>query len=294
MENEDAILISDLLIRCIIGINPDEREKKQDVLINISMSGDFRASAISDSIDDALNYRTIAKDVITYAESTSFNLIETLAEQIARLCLKDLRCRSVTVRVEKPGALRFARNVGITINRKRTANEFVVGISGNLSPLIYLPAAVRKLNEEPEIRLRGNSSVYITKPENDRDQPEYRNGAVIIETALNRADLKDLLKSVEKACGRVGNKDAYASRTVDLDVLVENGVVIDKDVNNRWYLQALIAELKGIVPESKNDMPHDPKIDRILMSVVRNIISQGKPLQSCLVGSSSPVYTGIS
>lgn len=272
MAHEDVIRISDLLIRCIIGINPDEREKKQDVLINIAMYGDYSSPALSDSIDDALNYKTIAKDVIRYTESTTFNLVESLAEHIADLCLKENRCSAVTVSIEKPGALRFARNVGITISRTRRGNEFVVGVSGNISPLIYLAAAVRKLKNMPMIQLRGCSAIYITKPEMSREQPEYRNGAIKIETTLKRAELKDLLKGIEKSCGRVRSEDLYASRTVDLDILVENGNVIDEEVGNRWYLQALIAELEGITPQDKIEIPQDLKIDKVLMNALRNII----------------------
>lgn len=274
MVQKDVIKISDLLIRCIIGINPEERDKKQDVLINIAMYGDFSGSAITDSIDDALNYKTIAKDVIRYAESTSFNLVESLAEKIAELCFQENRCRAVTVSVQKPGALRFASNVGITINRKRREKEFVVGISGNIAPLIYLPAAVRKLRDVPEIQLMGSSAIYITDPEKQRDQPSYRNGAIIIETTMKRAELNSLLKDVEKACGRVRDNDPFASRTIDLDILMENGVVIDEDVENRWYLQAIIAELKGNTPQGKTDMAKDPEIDRVLMTAIGNILNQ--------------------
>ncbi|RMG38815.1 MAG: dihydroneopterin aldolase [Planctomycetota bacterium] len=115
----DTIFIRDLLVRTILGINPDERENRQDVLINVRLHTDTRPAARTDDIRDAVNYRTIAKQIIDLAESSRFFLVETLAERIAELCLQDARVRSVWVRVEKPMALRFARGVGAEIHRER-------------------------------------------------------------------------------------------------------------------------------------------------------------------------------
>lgn len=116
----DVILIRDLLLRAIIGINDDERRNRQDVLINIRMRTDTRTAAASDRIEDAVNYRTIAKNVIELVENSSFLLVEKLAGEVAALCLQDERVNSVQVTVEKPTALRFAASVGITIERTRS------------------------------------------------------------------------------------------------------------------------------------------------------------------------------
>jgi len=115
----DLILIRDLLVRAIIGVNDDERASRQDVLLNLTLETDARPAAASDDIADALNYRTIAKAVIALVEGSQCHLVERLAQEVADLCLHDPRVQAVTVRVEKPGALRFARSVGIEIRRVR-------------------------------------------------------------------------------------------------------------------------------------------------------------------------------
>ncbi|QDT26702.1 dihydroneopterin aldolase [Gimesia panareensis] len=115
----DQILISDLLLRTIIGINEEEREKKQDVLINISMQVDLKAAGHSDQIKDAVNYRTITKEIIDLVENSRFQLVETMAHEVARICLSDERVECAEVRIEKPGALRFARSVGVSVARRR-------------------------------------------------------------------------------------------------------------------------------------------------------------------------------
>ncbi len=117
----DRIEIHDLLLRCIVGINESERNNKQDVLINIVMWADTRPAARSDNIDDAVNYRTVTKQIIEHVEASAYFLVERLVERIAEICLRDERVRQVQVGLEKPGALRFARSVGVTITRARGA-----------------------------------------------------------------------------------------------------------------------------------------------------------------------------
>lgn len=115
----DKIIIKDLLLRGIIGINPDEREKKQDIRLNIVLYHDIRRAAESDDIADAANYKIISKRVIEFVEASSFLLVERLVTEIARLILTEYPIERVRVRVEKPGALRFAQSVGIEIDRRR-------------------------------------------------------------------------------------------------------------------------------------------------------------------------------
>ena len=115
----DQIQIKDLHLRTIIGINDEERRNRQDVLINITLYADTRAAGQSDDIDDAVNYRTITKRIFELVETSSFFLVEKMAAEIAALCLAEPRVEHARVRVEKPGALRFARSVGVEIERGR-------------------------------------------------------------------------------------------------------------------------------------------------------------------------------
>jgi len=117
----DRILIKDLLIRGIIGIHPWEREKKQDILINISMEADCRPAGLSDDFRDAVDYRAVTKEVLALVEGSSFFLVEKLAEEVAAICLQDERVELVRVQVEKPGAVRFSQSVGVEVERRRNA-----------------------------------------------------------------------------------------------------------------------------------------------------------------------------
>lgn len=115
----DRIHIRDLIVSGIIGINPDERVNRQDILVNVAMSVDTRAAAASDDIADSVNYRTITKRIIAHIEEGEPMLVERLVQEIADVCLEDDRVSEVEVTVEKPGAVRHARSVGISIIRSR-------------------------------------------------------------------------------------------------------------------------------------------------------------------------------
>ncbi|GIK56582.1 MAG: dihydroneopterin aldolase [Chloroflexi bacterium] len=116
----DKIIIKDLLLRGIIGINPEERVKQQDILINVVMFADIRRAAASDDIADAVDYKTTTKRIIDHVEASSDFLVEKLVTDIARLVLEgNPQVTKVQVRVEKPTALRFAQSVGIEIERSR-------------------------------------------------------------------------------------------------------------------------------------------------------------------------------
>jgi D-erythro-7,8-dihydroneopterin triphosphate epimerase len=116
----DCIVIRDLLVRGIVGINPEERKDRQDILVNVTMWADTRRAAASDDIADAVNYRTIAKAMIAHIEISQPYLVERLAADLAGICFEqDARVQAVEVSVEKPGALRFARSAGVVIYRQR-------------------------------------------------------------------------------------------------------------------------------------------------------------------------------
>jgi len=116
----DKVFIRDLLVRGIVGINPDERKNRQDVLVNVTMWVDTRPAAASDDIADAANYKTVSKALIRHIEQAQPFLVERLAADLARLCFEtDGRIQAVELTVEKPTALRFARSVGLTIYRER-------------------------------------------------------------------------------------------------------------------------------------------------------------------------------
>jgi FolB domain-containing protein len=115
----DQIFIKDLLIRGVIGISEREREQPQDILVNVVMSADISAAGESDNVDESVNYRTVAKKILAHVEKVQRYTVEALATDIAGLILEDPKVLSVRVKVEKPGAVRFSKSVGVEIERSR-------------------------------------------------------------------------------------------------------------------------------------------------------------------------------
>lgn len=116
----DQIHIKDLVISGILGINPDERINPQSILVNATLWADTRPAVASDDIEDAVNYRTITKRLIAHIEQGEPMLVERLVAELVDICFaSDERLAAVEMTVEKPGALRHARSVGITIHRTR-------------------------------------------------------------------------------------------------------------------------------------------------------------------------------
>jgi FolB domain-containing protein len=114
----DKVIIKDLVARGVIGVYDWERDKPQEILINIILFGDLSNAGVTDNIDDSINYKTVAKGAQSLAENCERMTVEALAADIANYCLDTKGVAKVIVRVEKPGAVRFANSVGVEIERE--------------------------------------------------------------------------------------------------------------------------------------------------------------------------------
>jgi|TARA_B100000959_G_C14956771_1_gene614081 dihydroneopterin aldolase len=113
----DKIKLSELKVKTIIGIWEWEKRNPQIISIDLEMSTDIKAAAMTDSIDDALDYKAISKRIKQYSEENHFQLIETLAENLAQIILEEFKVEWVKLSVSKPYAIRGSKNVGVTIER---------------------------------------------------------------------------------------------------------------------------------------------------------------------------------
>ena len=118
----DIIYLNDLRIDTIIGIYDWERRVKQTISLDLEMASDIRKAASSDDIEDTLNYKAVAKRLISYVESSEFQLVETLAERITEIVLNEFQVPWVRLRLNKQGAVRGARDVGVIIERGSKAS----------------------------------------------------------------------------------------------------------------------------------------------------------------------------
>lgn len=113
----DIIFLHDMRVETVIGIWEWERKIRQTVSIDLDMSADIRKAAASDNVADTLSYKSVAKRVQSFVAESSYHLVETLAEKIAALVMEEFAVAWIRVRVNKPGAIRTARDVGVLIER---------------------------------------------------------------------------------------------------------------------------------------------------------------------------------
>jgi dihydroneopterin aldolase len=119
----DIIFLQDMKVETVIGVWDWERKIRQTVSIDLEMAADIRKAAASDSLEDTLNYKAVAKRVQAFVGDSSFKLVETLAEKIAALVIDEFDVAWIRLKVNKPGAIRGAKSVGILIERGSRPNQ---------------------------------------------------------------------------------------------------------------------------------------------------------------------------
>jgi len=117
----DIVYLNDLRVDTVIGIYDWERRTRQTVILDIEMGTDIRKAAETDSIESALDYKAVAKHLFGYIEETRFHLVETLAEKVAEILINEFDVPWCRVRLNKKGAVRGVRDVGVIIERGRKA-----------------------------------------------------------------------------------------------------------------------------------------------------------------------------
>ena len=117
--SDDRIFLRGLTAECIIGFIEWERRVKQTVVVDLELPVDCRRASISDDVADTVDYKRVAKRVLAYIEASEFKLVETLAHRLALLLLEEFGLEWVRISVNKPGAIRNSRDVGVVIERNR-------------------------------------------------------------------------------------------------------------------------------------------------------------------------------
>jgi 7,8-dihydroneopterin aldolase/epimerase/oxygenase len=119
IQSDDRIFLRGLTAECIIGFIEWERRVKQAVVVDLELPVDCRRASVTDDVADTVDYKRVAKRVLAYIEASEFKLVETLAHRLAMLLLEEFGLEWVSISVNKPGAIRNSRDVGVVIERSR-------------------------------------------------------------------------------------------------------------------------------------------------------------------------------
>ena len=226
----DFIEIDNLRLRTTIGFSAHELDSRQDIVVSLRIGIGDRRAGETDCPADAFNYRTVTKAIISRVAGSRFNLVEKLAEEIARMTTIDYGAPYVQVSVSKPGALRHSDSVGVSIERRPSdyaSNVAFISLGSNIQPEKHLVAALTLLRRLTTVLHL--SSVYRTAPQGYREQAHFLNMAVKVHTLRSPEQFKtEVIDRIEAELGRVRNpNNKNAPRTIDLDIALWNDAVME-------------------------------------------------------------------
>ena len=115
----DRIFLRGLTAECVIGFIDWERRVKQTVVVDLELPVDCRQAAVTDDVNDTVDYKKVSKRVLAFIEASEFKLVETLAQRLAMLILEEFALEWIRLSINKPGAIRNSRDVGVAIERSR-------------------------------------------------------------------------------------------------------------------------------------------------------------------------------
>jgi len=222
----DKIILEQLEIECLIGVFDWERKTKQIVTIDLELECDMSAAARTDDIDNAVNYKDIAKAIIAHVGPSEYHLIETMAENVAGICLSDGGVKRATVTVSKPGAVRGSKNVAVRVTRPAAEHVVYLGIGGNIDPEKNIEAGLELLAKRFEVT--DVSPVYRSTAWGVKEkQPDYLNLAVraVAGAGKDLFAVRAELRWIEELMGRKRTLDRFAPRTLDIDLLLYDDLV---------------------------------------------------------------------
>ncbi len=250
MPQLSSINVENLRLRAYIGFIDWEKEKLQDVVLSYSFKYDSRVAAQSDEVKDGVDYKALTKQIIKMVDNQSFQLIEYLAEKIYIKIQKYApKIQDIEVKIEKPFALRFADNVFVKISKEDRYNSAIIALGSNINPKENFEKGLCELRRLGCIVQR--TDFIKTSPLKFKDQADFLNGAILLQTKKNLSELELELKQIEAIAGRVRSDNKNAAREIDLDVITYNGFLID---NNIKELPFLIDFVKYLQPEMANEI----------------------------------------
>ncbi|RPB26036.1 Dihydropteroate synthase [Terfezia boudieri ATCC MYA-4762] len=262
-EAEDRVFVNSLRVVTIIGIHPWERKEGQTVVLNLTLhkpinKGSCRVEQRL-AFDPHYDYRKVVKVVTELVEKSTYKTVEALATAVARVACTKCEIEKVTVSIEKPSALTFAKGAGVEITRHRAFFDLIedpslkaqqavgeellsgderastvrhrafVALGSNMGDRFqWIRDAVKELGRRG-LKVQRTSSLYESKPMYVLEQPEFLNGVCEIETTLSPMDLLKELKDIEDTMGRKKIVEK-GPRNIDLDILLYDGLVMDSDI----------------------------------------------------------------
>lgn len=226
----DQIIVEDLQVYAYHGVYPQENEDGQNFYVSVVLDTDTRAAGMADDLGLSTNYGVVCRFLHTFLTEHTYKLIETAAERAAEaLLLQFPHVRQVTMEIKKPEAPITVPFGSVSVKIVRGWRRAYVACGSNIGDKkAHLRAAVDALLTDKKCRVLRVSDWVETTPYGGVEQADYLNGALALETLYTPEELLEKLHEIEKAEARE-RKERWGPRTLDLDILLYEGAVMDTD-----------------------------------------------------------------
>lgn len=226
----DIIRIDNLEVYAYHGVYDEEKEKGQYFYINAELCTNTRKAGMNDDLDASTNYGTVCDFIHDFMTKHTYDLIETVAEQLAQALLLEFKLvKSVLLEIRKPHAPIEKEFESVSVEIERGWHEAFVAFGSNLGDKEkFIDEAIEALSNLPQINIVAISDKIVTEPYGNVEQDVFLNGVMKIETLLPADELLQILQKVEEHAGRE-RKIHWGPRTLDLDIIFYDDDIISED-----------------------------------------------------------------
>lgn len=226
----DIIRIDNLEVYAYHGVYDEEKEKGQYFYVNAELYTNTRKAGMNDDLDASTNYGTVCDFIHDFMTKHTYDLIETVAEQLAQALLLEFKLvKSVLLEIRKPHAPIEKDFESVSVEIERGWYEAFVAFGSNLGDKEkFIDEAIEALSNLPQINIVAISDKIVTEPYGNVEQDVFLNGVMKIETLLPADELLQILQKVEEHAGRE-RKIHWGPRTLDLDIIFYDDDIISED-----------------------------------------------------------------
>lgn len=226
----DIIRIDNLEVYAYHGVYDEEKEKGQYFYVNAELYTNTRKAGMNDDLDASTNYGTVCDFIHDFMIKYTYDLIETVAEQLAQALLLEFKLvKSVLLEIRKPHAPIEKEFESVSVEIERGWHEAFVAFGSNLGDKEkFIDEAIEALSNLPQINIVAISDKIVTEPYGNVEQDVFLNGVMKIETLLPADELLQILQKVEEHAGRE-RKIHWGPRTLDLDIIFYDDDIISED-----------------------------------------------------------------
>lgn len=226
----DIIRIDNLEVYAYHGVYDEEKEKGQYFYVNAELYTNTRKAGMNDDLDVSTNYGTVCDFIHDFMTKHTYDLIETVAEQLAQALLLEFKLvKSILLEIRKPHAPIEKEFESVSVEIERGWHEAFVAFGSNLGDKEkFIDEAIEALSNLPQINIVAISNKIVTEPYGNVEQDVFLNGVMKIETLLPADELLQILQKVEEHAGRE-RKIHWGPRTLDLDIIFYDDDIISED-----------------------------------------------------------------